>query len=1107
MLRRARALGASRKIYMQSAVPPGSLPDAVRQHALAHPESPALQIYSAEASERSTISYGSLADEITSARRWLQENLNFLAQSPPRQHQQLRVAFLSHNSATYLVHVLACMDLCAIVVALNWRTPAAALGEQAAALGCVLLLASPAMESEGREAAACAPSTRFELLPRSHHSPRDAATAAATAAAAAASEALRQSDDSVAVVFFTSGSTGKPKAIPHTHSALLWWARQYTDALPTVFDKARLPRDQWGSLSFSPYFHVMGFVANTVLNLVQGAPAYVLAQPTRTLDAHLVVEAALCLQPRAINTVPVIVEGLCALLEAGDSDTARALSRVGLLTYGGAALPSYCASILRAAGIATACTYGQTETAGPVMLGFIGGDLNALRPFGGGAVSFELKPDPRDNDPRDTGDAEGAAAAKGQQAAAAEAGVLVFSGLECVSRMRFADGGELTRVLAQTAAYETRDNFRVVEGPSSRQSGRWLLYDCREDDVLVHTSGEMTNPLPTEDIFKSMSVSDVSRVCMLGNNRARPAMLVELTEGADLRTAGLGLCSVLEAANAQLAEYSQLRIDDVWLLQPPHAAPLATSIKGNVVRSFAEARLHSLEAGRGGAIRLSVTAPWGDLVCNDDGSALDSMAVAAAASSSSRSSSVALAESREAAVMGHAMLLLSYCVVSVHYVIHGRHVTVFAEQQSTPHWLYLAMRFPAHSWAMPLAFMLVAVTDSVRLSSAIRARGDVAATAKEFAYMQIVRPWMQLVAFKMALTFADAQNWGLHSGAWPPMWFLFTLLIMRILRLFAWLARIPEAAVVALSVAVLLASGSPDTPLSYLRRCLQATPEPTGVADLLSFVPLSTEFHGRVTFRLFSKTLVYPQCAGSFPQLRSGTASDFLFSHLVLPYMQAADPLHMRTMEYWPYYCAGPWLLARALHSRKVAPHASTRSAKVRLLVLAVVVVSSYLAVRDAWRKSITGSGDYSVCENWLALSQAKPTQQVESELFTVSSTYSSTCCHAESAAFTIAEFTESKVLRVFCIVAPAVALATHRGMWQAAVERTVLIALAVLPFAFGVGRIPFMPHASFEELQHAVLGEAARLVSVCATCVAYVELLPDTPSTLSRVRAIACLE
>jgi hypothetical protein len=45
----------------------------------------------------------------------------------------------------------------------------------------------------------------------------------------------------------------------------------------------------------------------------------------------------------------------------------------------------------------------------------------------------------------------------------------------------------------------TGDRFKRVSLPG--QSGEWLLYLCRHDDLLVHTSGEMTNPLPIEQRF------------------------------------------------------------------------------------------------------------------------------------------------------------------------------------------------------------------------------------------------------------------------------------------------------------------------------------------------------------------------------------------------------------------------------------------------------------------------------------------------------------------------------------------------------------------------------------------------------------------------------
>lgn len=162
-------------------------------------------------------------------------------------------------------------------------------------------------------------------------------------------------------------------------------------------------------MSFAPFFHVMGFVANTVLKLSQGAPLYVLADAAQPLTPQLLLEATSALRPATLHTVPVLVEGLCALLREAHP-LAAALGQLQLLTYGGAALPSHCAATLRKHRVVSACTYGQTETAGPVMLGEVSGDLNALRPIGG--ARFELR----------------------HTEAGEEAGELLLLGLGCVSR-------------------------------------------------------------------------------------------------------------------------------------------------------------------------------------------------------------------------------------------------------------------------------------------------------------------------------------------------------------------------------------------------------------------------------------------------------------------------------------------------------------------------------------------------------------------------------------------------------------------------------------------------------------------------------------------------
>eukprot|EP00966_Prymnesium_polylepis_P284019 6561434-Prymnesium_polylepis.1 len=184
--------------------------------------------------------------------------------------------------------------------------------------------------------------------------------------------------------------------------------------------------------------------------------------------------------------------------------------------------------------------------------------------------------------------------------------------------------------------------------------------------------------------------------------------------------------------------------------------------------------------------------------------------------SSAPTASGPLEDNRELARYGHAMFLVMHQVISVHY---SRDLQGWP---ASPLWLMEVVKLMLHPVAMPLAFALTAVLDATALPPAAT-RADAVAFVKTKVLVPHV---VLLLVFHLICPLVAHYNSSLHvsgnpsGGVLPPLWFIQALMVMRLLRLGAWAARIPPAVEALLACALHLGSALEAAPMSVLRRCV-----------------------------------------------------------------------------------------------------------------------------------------------------------------------------------------------------------------------------------------------------------------------------------------------
>ena len=512
------------------------------------------------------VSYGEFAEAVASGSRYFREELGVGFEA--------RVALLCKGTVDFYVAVVSLQAAGLTPCFLNWQQPAATLTAMVVDAAAGVVAAGAPFQDLGREVAASSQRRLLLLdadsdvarqrqwswsLSRSFSSPR------------AAEARPSWSETEEAAVFFTTGSTSRPKPVLHTNETLMWTAENFV--FPT--------KDMVRTLCFMPNFHVLMCFQNFLLPLARGVGCCIHgADATESMSAQLLLLAAAALKPTTVDTVPFILEDWATMTK----EELAPLAACAAVRSGGAPLSATVAQhLVCVAGLRVQTHYGQTEAPGMQLLTVPGAAPSELAVFlpPWPQVEIRLVADAADEAPTPGSAAQGELWIRncgGSSPGYLEAGLLVPG-----SGKKDAGGW-----------HRTGDIFKY----ETTQSGeRGLRHVSRVDDVLVLSTGEMMNPVPAELALRETLLnakddvvsSVVDRIVILGQNRPRPVLVVEMARGcgqrteAQLRTA---LWPRVADLNKTLPNYA--RMGNI-LIVPSKALPV--SVKGSVIRPRAEAGL------------------------------------------------------------------------------------------------------------------------------------------------------------------------------------------------------------------------------------------------------------------------------------------------------------------------------------------------------------------------------------------------------------------------------------------------------------------------------------------------------------------------------------
>ena len=428
-----------------------------------------------------------------------------------------------------------------------------------------------------------------------------------------------------------------------------------------------------GTLAFLPSFHVIGFTNNFLANLRAGVRCCLHADaPTVALSPSLLLRACAELRPTILDTVPALLEGMLPLLSSaaaasassssasactsGDTsssippgsnsapastsghvsfsstanlgpgsayDAAAPLRRCAAVLYGGAPLSPAAFAAFDALGITAISQYGQTELGGMALIGSRHAPTaGAMRPVPGLTCRLRAKADATGGDGGGGMANEGELVLRGARSATRGYWSLTDDDELAAGQPSSGGSGDGADAVFDADEWATGDIFAEVgrgDGDGDGDGGGWLAHRCRCDELLLHTSGEMTNPVLIERAVLAAlaarrgdgdSGGVVTACVVIGAGRPCPAAIVELSAAAPRPRTGADataatdtavdtaasealMADVLAAvaeANAASPGYSHVPARLVRLLHPSQEAPLPRTAKGSIVRREVEAR-------------------------------------------------------------------------------------------------------------------------------------------------------------------------------------------------------------------------------------------------------------------------------------------------------------------------------------------------------------------------------------------------------------------------------------------------------------------------------------------------------------------------------------